>query len=149
MPDTSATDTEPAYTAEVWTYLGIRVSAKDKRMHGWRDPGGRELWYSDKGSFVIGGRYDVEVNRADDRCTRRTPSYAGEYIGQEERAGLEALDLAARLRLAGLVRERRDMGASALDEAIEPLLAVARTLRAGADRDALAAYVIRRLHTAW
>ena len=38
---------------------------------------------------------------------------------------------------------------NALDEAIAPLLELAAPLRTGAQRDALAAYVIRKLHSAW
>lgn len=38
---------------------------------------------------------------------------------------------------------------NALDEAIAPLLELAAALRTGAQRDALAAYVIRKLHSAW
>ena len=34
-------------------------------------------------------------------------------------------------------------------QALAPLLEIAAGLRTGAQRDALAAYVIRRLHTAW
>ena len=38
---------------------------------------------------------------------------------------------------------------NALDEAIAPLLELAAPLRTSAQRDALAAYVIRKLHNAW
>jgi hypothetical protein len=38
---------------------------------------------------------------------------------------------------------------NALDEAIAPLLELAAPLRTGAQRDALAAYVIRKLRSAW
>ncbi len=38
---------------------------------------------------------------------------------------------------------------NALDEALAPLLELAAPLRTGAQRDALAAYVIRKLHSAW
>ena len=49
-----------------------------------------------------------------------------------------------------LVRaEGDDARRNALDEAIAPLLELAAPLRTGAQRDALAAYVIRKLHSAW
>jgi len=38
---------------------------------------------------------------------------------------------------------------SALDEALAPLLELAAPLRTGAERDVLAAYVLRKLHHAW
>ena len=41
------------------------------------------------------------------------------------------------------------MSRSALDEALAPLLELAAPLRTGAQRDALAVYVLRRLHEAW
>ena len=45
--------------------------------------------------------------------------------------------------------ERNDARRSALDEALAPLLELAGPLRTSAERDALAAYVIRKLHNAW
>jgi hypothetical protein len=45
--------------------------------------------------------------------------------------------------------ERDAARRNALDEALAPLLQVAAGLRTGAQRDALAAYVIRKLHNAW
>jgi hypothetical protein len=41
--------------------------------------------------------------------------------------------------------ERNDAKRNALDEAIGPLLQIARTLRTTAERDALAVYVIRKI----
>jgi len=56
-------------------------------------------------------------------------------------------------RLSGdcdrLNAERDDARRNALDEAIAPLLELAAPLRTGAQRDALAACVIRKLHSAW
>jgi hypothetical protein len=45
--------------------------------------------------------------------------------------------------------ERDAARRNALDEALAPLLELAGGLRTGAQRDALAAYVIRKLHNAW
>lgn len=45
--------------------------------------------------------------------------------------------------------ERNAVRRNALDEALTPLLELARPLRTSAERDALAAYIIRRLHNTW
>ena len=45
--------------------------------------------------------------------------------------------------------ERNAARRSALDEALAPLLELAAPLRTGAERDVLAAYVLRKLHHAW
>jgi hypothetical protein len=136
------------WTDETWVYAGIR-ELNGKRAHSWLDPSKRELLYSGKGSYVIGGLYAVQVNRSAGRVTRRHPEYTGEFVGSDERGPLNAADTAARIRLARLAQERKDGASSALDNAIDPLVEIARTLRTGADRDALAAYVIRRIGTAW
>ena len=54
----------------------------------------------------------------------------------------------AQTRIESLRAERDDARRNALDEAIAPLLELAAPLRTGAQRDALAAYVIRIATTA-
>jgi hypothetical protein len=69
-------------------------------------------------------------------------------IASRVRAELEAAHRAAetRLRLAAL--QRNDKRHSALDAAVEPLCGLIRTASM-ADRDAILAYVLRRLSRAW
>jgi hypothetical protein len=55
----------------------------------------------------------------------------------------------AQTRIETLRAERNDARRNALDEAIAPLLELAAPLRTGAQRDPLAAYVIRKLHNTW
>lgn len=45
--------------------------------------------------------------------------------------------------------ERGAARRSALDEALAPLLELAAPLRTSTERDALAAYVLRKLNSAW
>jgi hypothetical protein len=52
----------------------------------------------------------------------------------------------AQTRIESLRAERYAARRNALDEAIAPLLELAGPLRTGAQREALAAYVIRKLH---
>ena len=78
-----------------------------------------------------------------------SPEYAGSQAGQETRATLRTEHTLAQTRIAALRAERDAARRNALDEAIAPLLELAAPLRTGARRDALAAYVIRKLHSAW
>lgn len=55
----------------------------------------------------------------------------------------------AQTRLEMIRAERSDARRSALDEALAPLLELAAPLRTSAERDALAAYVLGKLHHAW
>ena len=55
----------------------------------------------------------------------------------------------AQTQIEALRAERDAARRNALDEAIAPLLDLAAPLRTGAQRDALAACVIRTLHNAW
>jgi len=77
------------------------------------------------------------------------PEYAGRSPDGELRRRLWALHSTATTRLQMIRAERNDAKRNALDEAIAPLLEVARPLRTGAERDALAAFVIRKLHNLW
>lgn len=146
------------WPVERWTFLGTRVDAKSKKVHAWLEPGGRTYWYPPHGSPVIGGVYTTEVKREtkteDDgkeyESVRRTdPRYAGEMNPDIDRAEYQARDHAAKIRLANIAAEKKESGYKALDEALQPLIDVAAKLRIGAERDALIAYVIRRINAAW
>lgn len=52
---------------------------------------------------------------------------------------------AATTRLELVRAERNDARRNALNEAVAPLLEIARTLRTTAERDALAVYVLRKI----
>jgi hypothetical protein len=137
------------YSAETWTYLGIRAGAKGRRSHAWQEPSGRVWLYNDTDSYVTGGLYAVKVDRTSERLTRTAPEYTGQISPDVNLGELEALSKAARVKLARLARERRDGAQNALDDALEPLLAIVGKLRTTDDRDALAAYVLRRIQSTW
>lgn len=152
-PDEPDTDSEVRGAVdERWVYGGIRV-LHDKRVHAWIDPTGRELLYTFPrgGSWAIGSCYTASVARDGPKTTLHgTPAYTGDRHDDEQlRRQLWAQDTAARAQLARLAQERNEARRNAIDEAVEPLLAVARTLKTGPDRDAFIAYVLRRLATAW
>ncbi|MEJ3741801.1 hypothetical protein WEI85_00665 [Actinomycetes bacterium KLBMP 9797] len=141
-----------ATTEERWIYGGIRV-LNGRRIHAWIDPHGHEGLYQLKraGNWAIGCYYTAQVVRTGE-ATRLygAPTYAGGgHAPDEVRRQLWAKDTAARTRLALLAQERNQARRNAIDEALEPLITMARAVRTSADRDALTAYVMRRLISSW
>jgi hypothetical protein len=140
---------EPA--TEVWTYGGVRVGQGGKRLHAWLDTSGEELVFSRTGArMAVGSQYTVSVSRHDETITLHgTPVYAGSAAGEATRRAAWAEHTVAQTRLEMIRAERNDARRSALDEALAPLLELAAPLRTSAERDALAAYILRKLHNAW
>ena len=147
-----APGTAPEPVTETWTYGGIRADKDGKKWHAWVDPAGEEHWFARTGSrMAIGSCYTAHVTRRDDGgiSLHGTPEYAGSQADGETRAALWTAHTLAQTQIEALRAERDAARRSALDEAIAPLLELAAPLRTGAQRDALAAYVIRKLHNAW
>jgi hypothetical protein len=146
------TKDEIEWVDEVWTYLGIRLNTKGQRRAAWMDPKGTTLYYAPVAGQtpVIGGLYDVQVQRDGGRVTRKVPVYTGRTTDLADQvADWTAAHHVAQVQLARQRRESNDAKADALDRAIQPLIDIAQTLRTGADRDALAAYIIRRVGSSW
>ena len=141
----------PEPVTETWTYGGIRAGKDGKKWHAWVDPAGEEHWFgSTGGRMAVGSRYTALVTRRDDGISLHgTPEYAGSQADRETRATLWTEHTLAQTRIEAMRAERDAARRNALDEAIAPLLELAAPLRTGAQRDALAAYVIRTLHNAW
>ena len=143
----------PEPTAETWTYGGVRADKDGKKWHAWVDPAGEEHWFARTGGgrMAVGSRYTAQVTRRDDGAItlHGTPEYAGSQADGETRAALWTAHTLAQTRIESLRSERDAARRNALDEALAPLLELAAPLRTGAQRDALAAYVIRKLHNAW
>jgi hypothetical protein len=141
----------PEPVTETWTYGGIRADKDGKKWHAWTDPAGEEHWFARTGSrMAVGSCYTAKVTRRDDGISLHgTPEYAGSQASQETRAALWTQHTLAQTRIEALRAERDAARRNALDEAIAPLLELAGPLRTGAQRDALAAYVIRKLHSTW
>jgi hypothetical protein len=144
---------DPEPVTETWTYGGIRVDEDGKKRHAWVDPAGEEHWFARTGGgrMAVGSHYTARVTRRDDGgiTVYGTPEYAGSQAGQAARQALWTSHTLAQARIEALRAERDAARRNALDEAIAPLLELAAPLRTGAQRDALAAYVIRKLHSAW
>ena len=101
--------------------------------------------------MAIGSRYVVRVTRRDDGglTLHGVPEYASSQADQATRQALWAEHTVAQAQIEARRAERDAARRNALDEALAPLVDLARPLRTGAQRDALAAYVIRKLHNAW
>jgi len=143
----------PEPVTEMWTYGGIRADKDGKRWHAWVDAAGEEHWFARTGAgrMAVGSHYTAQVTRREGGgiTLHGTPEYAGSQAGQETRAALWTEHTLAHTRIEALRAERDAARRYALDEALAPLLDLAAPLRTGAQRDALAAYVIRKLHSAW
>jgi hypothetical protein len=134
---------------ETWTYAGRR-EAKGKRYYVWLDASGAERYYAKVPATSVGGRYIIKVRNEGERViVLSDPVYLGDRVDVEARLTMEAQDLVAVARLAGLARERSDSRKAALDEALAPLIAIAANLKFGHERDAFLAYVIRRITQGW
>jgi hypothetical protein len=136
---------------ETWVYGGIRVDSDGKRCHAWIDPAGEDHWFSRTGAgMAVGSCYTVEVSRHDGTLRLHgVPEYAGSAANDATRRALWTEHTLAQTQLETIRAERDARRRNALDEAIAPLMQVASGLRTAAQRDALAAYVIRKLHNAW
>lgn len=145
----TASAPEPA--TETWTYGGVRVGKGGKRLHAWLDASGEELLFSRTGArMAVGSQYTVSVSRHDETITLHgAPAYASSAAGEATRRAVWAAHTVAQTRLEMIRAERSAARRSALDEALAPLLELAGPLRTSAERDALAAYVLRKLCSAW
>ena len=139
------------YTPELWTYGGVRKTSSGKRA-AWYDASREALSYSATGTggLVVGGVYEAQISRDGEHIWRDGNSlvYQGPQEDREWVAELQAADRIARTQLAAAAREKSDARTSALNDAIAPLEEIAAKFVDPADVDALALYVIRRLHEA-
>jgi hypothetical protein len=145
---TTDTDTEDTDLKERWVALGTRVAANHARASRWLDQEGGELLFADRTSYVIGATYEVRVKRTGaGRVTMLgKPVFLGRDAQDPARVALwEARALIAEQELSRRSRERNAAKVRALDEALRPLLDIARELRSSSAKDAFAAYVLRRL----
>lgn len=148
--------TEPAPVEpveETWAYAGRRLMSDKTIGYAWVfDAGlGEEHLFNKNTKSTVGYLYTRRVARDGD-----TISVYGEPVMvsrwregervEDPRPEWEAMDL----RVHQFLSQRRIENAAAkaqtdLDRLIEPLLQVAQKLRNGAERDALTAYVLRRM----
>jgi hypothetical protein len=149
----TTTETEtPGDLKERWTALGTRVTSKGAQAARWLTEEGGELLFPDRTAFVIGATYEITLKRTEaGRVTMiGKPAFVGRDAADPAKVALwEARDLIARQELSRRSRERKASKQRALDEAMRPLLDIAREMRSTADKDSFAVYVLRRLQSPW
>lgn len=149
---------------ETWVYAGTRLK-------GEKGTGRFDTWLplplpDDKDSHVnyrilkfdreikrshlaVGSEYDVTVIRGTDGVTLcGNPRYIGRHDNEELRAKLQALHLAAEAEIKVRGMAAADKADSALERALEPLVAIAAETHT-LQRTAFVAYVMDRLMRAW
>jgi len=141
--------TEPV--VEIWTFTGRRLDSKGRVHHEWVPSEGETLWFGVTGSYVIGGRYDVQVvHQPNGRTSMQgTPKYIRPIHDTEQIAVWEAQDKASQTTAAVLRRERSAAASSELDRTLGPVLSVAAGLKTQAEVDAFVAMVTRKIVTSY
>ena len=149
------TEIEPPVepTMERWAYGGIRVLYGGRMLAWLTDAGdGEEVLVERRrrgGSFTVGLLYPVLVTRRDGRTRMHgSPGKAHGRVDATLAALLRAEHYAAQARLALRSLKPPPLGRIRLDEAIDPVRAIARGLSDRADRAALLAYVVAELSAA-
>lgn len=137
-------------TVQWWAYGGIRVLYGGRMLAWLTDSGdGEELLFEPRrrgGSFTVGLLYPVRVTRRDGRTWMHgSPGKAHGRVDATLAALLRAEHHAAQARLALLRMKPPPLGRIRLDEAIDPVRAIAGGLTGRADRAALLAYVVAEL----
>lgn len=137
--------------AEVWTYAGVRLGSKQKKVHAWQDVKGELLYFGKLTGLAVGGRYEVMVNRAPDGAFE-TVSIGTKFLGErcEDDQLVAQWQTEARLADVKLARDRaeRKLAADpdAFEVAIQPLRDLrAKSCRTWADRVAFLAMVVEHL----
>lgn len=145
---------DAAYTPETWAYAGSRLGSDGKRTGAWSDPvDGRLRYWTDRGSFVVGAGYTLQIDRTDgDAVYRRgnpefahrdacTPAELLAWTIEHEKAErfLERQRAEARVKRQG----------SVIDQAAAPLCELAATVKTFGELETLMAAVRRRMIDAW
>lgn len=150
------TQAEAEMVTEQWTCMGVRVTGQGQRAIQWLSPDGDELLFGTPSKkYTVAGTYDVKCKRYDDG-DRPTVTLYGEpkfshldSWDSPQRAEWETQEIAAERNLARRKMERKTKEKRAIDSALAPLLVCASKLKTSQDRDAFAAYVLRRISSAW
>ena len=137
---------EEEFTVERWINAGRRFwPDSGKLVDAWRDPSGKELHY-DKLNGSPGGEYDIKVSRGEGTRVSGTPVFRQMHTDRDQVMAWQVQDRKAQDELARHRLEKNAKRMSELDEAMEPILAIARRLRSTSDRAALANYIAAKIH---
>lgn len=134
---------------EEWFHKGVRTNEDGKRYLLWTDGGGSERRFTGRETYVTGGIYEANVSdhaaKAGSIVLHGTPTFKRRHTDSDLIAGWRAAEAAAEAIIARKAAERKAARRDALDEAMAPLRRYASTLRTGAERDGLAAHIIRTI----
>jgi hypothetical protein len=154
MTETTSTSADVERVHEMWTWAGARLDRAGKLQFCWVDPDGHELCFGKAklAGSAIGATYRAEIVRKPDGGVSLYG--APEFVRRADYEDERRLQWTAADKIARTVQARKRAEANAakqnaLDEALAPVVAIAATLRTNADKDALAAYVLRSIRTAW
>lgn len=149
------TDTTDPTEIQEWVYAGRRLNSKGKPVDAWVTEAGKgkQVHFgagTKLSTHIIGALYRAKVEVEGDTMTLYgVPTFVeGMHAPEADRREWTALDSVTNTKLAAERRERNAAKVEALDEALKPLVEIAKTLRSRADQDAFLATVIRRLTTA-
>lgn len=134
-------------TDETWLCGGFRIFRDGKTSYLWiADSGnGEERYYQGTSGCIAGALYTVKVGYEDGSCIMYGKPKWQSRGEEDKRREMEAAEHAAKVKQSAIRRERADGKHKALDEALEPLIKIAQSLRTGAEKDAFLAYVIRNV----
>lgn len=135
---------------ETWWYAGRRLDTKGKLVYQWRDASGEDHLYAKLRASSPGRAYTLEATRDGDSLLVAPSSltYQHDVDPHPDAAAWQAADRVTVVQQDRDRLERAEKGAE-LDEALVPLLAVAKKLRPGPQRLAFASVVLERLQQGW
>lgn len=152
----------PEKSKEIWLYCGLRLLSGDGKVcDSWceLDADGAavlskpHLFARGKGrnahSFTVGGEYTATVTRESDAemTLHGPPIYFGKHADDGVKARVAAAHQATRITIDRKALEAHDKRRNPLDDALNPLIELYRTVPYP-QRDAFAAYVMRRMFSA-
>lgn len=139
MPDTTE------MTKERWVYLGRGLNRAHKLVYRWQDPEGNDLSFSKLRGSVIGGSYEVEVERADTISVIPSAKYLPDVELTENALVLQARDKLAYGDKSRIDAEHRATRNTELSELLAPLQEAAAACKSYDDMEALITVVNRAM----
>lgn len=135
---------------EVWAYAGKHMDSKQRLRDVWYDPkDDQERVYTNLRADVIGGLYNLRVDRSNGRLTiYGKPDWRGDRMDDHTKmTEFIVRDMSQRNAHARFRAAKNET--DPFDEAIKPLLQYARSCTTSQQRAALCAAVIEKLYRPW
>jgi hypothetical protein len=142
------------YETARWKCMGVREFDGKQAIY-WLDGDGKTRVFTDRDVYVTGGVYRVEFQRTDNGGVMRKgqPFYVGDRLAFDDPQLIEwrAAETAAKaiLKSKSVERKHAAQNKAVLDELLDPLAELAKTMRTQPERDAFTAHIINRVTKAW